>query len=82
VAFLCAIFHKTFNATGMPCGVFLFLGRNDYMKEVIGMTIHLLFVTLTVERKKKTIDQVQYEEQVYKSYEAMMNKCFQMYNGN
>lgn len=52
------------------------------MKEVIGMTIHLLFVTLTVERKIKTINQVQYEEQVYKSYEAMMNKCFQMYNGN
>ncbi|MFY0757483.1 YrzI family small protein [Metabacillus dongyingensis] len=46
------------------------------------MTIHLLFVTLTIKRKHKSIDQVQHEEQVFKSYEAMMNKCFQMYNGN
>ncbi|MDX8289923.1 MULTISPECIES: YrzI family small protein [Metabacillus] len=46
------------------------------------MTINLLFVSLTIERRKKSIEEIHHEEQVYKSYEAMMNKCFQMYNGN
>jgi uncharacterized protein (TIGR02413 family) len=62
----------------MSCGVFLWKS----VKGGDSMTIHLLFVTLTIKRKQKSIDQVLHEEQVYQSYEAMMNKCFQMYNGN
>jgi uncharacterized protein (TIGR02413 family) len=46
------------------------------------MTINLLFVSLTINRRKQTLEQVHHEEQVFKSYEALQNKCFQMYHGN
>ncbi|MGE6629154.1 YrzI family small protein [Bacillus sp. NPDC077027] len=44
------------------------------------MTIHLFFITLTIRRKFKDIETIQYEQQIEDIYEEMKRKQLKYMN--
>jgi uncharacterized protein (TIGR02413 family) len=46
------------------------------------MTLNLFFITISVNKKKRTIEEIQHEETVQKMYDEMKNRQITMFYTN
>lgn len=52
------------------------------LKEVIYMTLNLFFLTISVNKRKRTIEEIQHEQNVQKMYDEMKDRQITMFYTN